>query len=135
VLIFVSLLIYAIVAWATRKAVVARGWPFCARCAAIRVLWFLTGLATFAAGVIAIYVAQSPGSSVLSLSSALILVTGLILFLAGIVILTTSGWATVARASVSRDGVWVRVRKAHPEFDAQVRATMGTPQPIARAWY
>jgi FtsH-binding integral membrane protein len=118
----VSLLIYAIVAWATRKAVVANGWPFCSRCRIVRVVQFLTAAAVFAAGIVAILVAGPLTSTrtQLTLTEGLVLVTGLVLFLAGIIAMTRSGWASVARAAVTRDGIWVSVRKAHPQFDAQV---------------
>jgi hypothetical protein len=133
-LIVISLLVYAIVAWATRKAVVAKGWPFCARCGVVRVLRFLTGSAVFAVGVAAILLMQPPmaSDSDLSLTGGLILVTGLILFLAGIIIMAGSGWAAVARATVTRDGAWVTVRRPHPEFDAHLGAVTGTPLPAAR---
>jgi FtsH-binding integral membrane protein len=121
-LMIVSFLVYAIVAWATRKVVVANGWPFCSRCRIVRALRFLTAAAVFAAGIVAILVAASPMSTrtQLSLTEGLVLVTGLVLFLVGIIAMTRSGWASVARATVTRDGIWVSVRKAHPRFDAQV---------------
>jgi hypothetical protein len=134
-LIVVSFLIYAIVVWATGKTVVARGWPFCTRCRIIRVLRFLAGLAVFATGVGAIVLAQPPASTStqLSLTAGLILATGLVLFLAGIIAMTRSGWASVARAAVTRDGIWVSVRGAHQEFDAQVLAATSRAQRPAHA--
>jgi hypothetical protein len=136
-LIVVSFLIYAIVVWATGKTVVARGWPFCTRCRIIRVLRLLAGLAVFAAGIVAILIAQPPTSTYteLSLTDGLTLVTGLVLFLAGIIAVTRSGWASVARATVTRDGIWVSVRGAHPEFDARVLAVTSRAQPPAHAWF
>jgi hypothetical protein len=136
VLIVVSFLIYAIVVWATGKTVVARGWPFCTRCRIVRVLRFLAGLAVFAAGLVAILIAEPPAStnSELSLTGGLILAAGLVLFLAGIIAMTRSGWASVAHAAVTRDGRWVVVREAHPEFDAQVLAATSRAQPAAHAW-
>jgi hypothetical protein len=121
-LMIVSFLIYAIVAWATRKTVVAKGWPFCSRCRIVRVLRFLTAAAVFAAGIVAILVAESPMSTRTqwTLTGGLVLVAGLVLFLAGIIAMTQTGWASVARATVTRDGIWVSVRRAHPRFDAQV---------------
>jgi hypothetical protein len=128
-LIAVSFLIYAIVTWATRKTVVAKGWPFCSRCRIVRVLQFSTRAAVSAAGIVGILVVEPPGSTrtQLSLTEGLVLVAGLILFLAGIIAMTRSGWASVARAAVTRDGVWVSVRRAHPRFDAQVLAATGPP--------
>jgi hypothetical protein len=134
-LIAVSFLIYAIVTWATRKTVVANGWPFCLRCRIVRVLQFSTRAAVCAAGIVAILVVESPGSTrtQLSLTEGLVLVAGLVLFLAGIIAMTRSGWASVARAAVTRDGVWVSVRGAHPRFDAQVRAATGPTHPAVHA--
>ena len=131
-LMVVSLLIYVIVVWATRKAVIANGWPFCSRCRIVRVLRFLTAAAVFIAGIVAILVVGSRTSNrtQLSLTEGLVLVTGLVLFLAGIIAMTRSGWASVARAAVTTDGIWVSVRRAHPRFDAQVLAA--TPAVPAR---
>ena len=136
-LMVVSLLIYLIVAWATRKVVVANGWPFCSRCRIVRILRFLAAAAVFVLGIAAILVAEPPISSGtrLSLTGGLVLVTGLVLFLVGIIAMTRSGWASVAGATVTPDGIWVSVRKAHPRFDAEVHAVTRPMHPAVPAQF
>ncbi len=137
-LMVVSFLAYAIFVWATRRSVLARGWPFCPRCRGLRASRVLGGVALSVAGFAAILVELPPTATNthVSRSGGVVLCLGMVLFLVGVVVMTRRGWAWLARASVSRDGHWVCVRGAHPGFADQVAATVarasaGWPAPTA----
>jgi hypothetical protein len=107
--------IFVVVVYLTRKVVVAPGWPLCRRCRADRVRVLLMSLGVLLAGVVGFFAGASlagDGSS----AGGLLFALGLIALVAGLVGISRATPQARARASVSRDGLFVEVREPHDRF-------------------
>ncbi|WP_027346821.1 hypothetical protein [Hamadaea tsunoensis] len=124
---------------ATRRVVDVPRWAYCDRCGRRRTTlltagWVLIGLmvAGFALGIA---LTTHPEHDVEQFGLDAGQAVGLIVAgLAGWIVLLFSRRAVIARAQVSRDGGEIRVRRAAPEFAAQVEAAMRpqAPAPLPR---
>ncbi|MFC6018556.1 hypothetical protein ACFP2T_20395 [Plantactinospora solaniradicis] len=101
------------------------GWPLCARCVRTRRWWLLVasvcfwgGLALLAGAIVARIVAGQ--SAVLGIP----MIGGIVLAIASPAPFVLASLPRITKARTSDDGGAVLVRDAHPEFAAQVRATV-----------
>lgn len=106
---------------ATKKTIVAKAWPFCARC--VRQRWIavvITGFVTAAGSVAALaglaYIDQRLPWPLWAA------VGGLLLMVTGLMATRWAQWAGVAKAVVDSDLAWVKVRGPHPGFEEQFAA-------------
>jgi hypothetical protein len=122
-LIVFGVLVYALVALAVRKTVIAPAWPFCAQCLGARrrqrriglVLLGLTTLSALGAIVLVGPLHNDAGG--------LGFLLALLLMLAAIFVFGSNNWVLASRARVSRDGNSVQVKGCaafdHAALDVQ----------------
>lgn len=114
-LIFFGALPFVLVTMAMRKTVTAPAWPFCAECAAARKKQLTVGLSIVAAAVLVMIFpfAALPDDSAVA---GVLFLLGFLLLVVGAIWSLRGGWRFQSAAEVSRDGAYVLVRDAHPQF-------------------
>jgi hypothetical protein len=148
VLLLAGALPFVIVVMVLRKTVDARTWPVCSGCRSRRRTALLTGFGMLAGWLAMMIVGigmQGGGSDPTTydgygattssdgsgLGAALIL-TSIVLLIAGILVAAQGSPAPLTRGVVTGDGAWVEFRKPASAFAEQVRAIMaGMPSPVA----
>lgn len=135
-LILLSIWPYILVALATRKTVQAPYWPLCSECDRRRRKWLFVGIGMIVAAVVLLvyalvlmsstttfvddygYPSADPGPA--AGLGVLPLLVMLIVLGVGIVVAGLSRVSAVAGGVVSRDGMYVEFRSAHPRFAQHV---------------
>jgi hypothetical protein len=117
-----GLLIFGILRAVFRKAIVAPAWPFCDRCRRRRAVAIATAGGVVGAGlVVAVIGFQSPSDNV----TVELLALGLAIVLAGYAGFHWARPAVVAGTTLTRDGLYVLLKRANPLFAAQLRPPPG----------
>ncbi|HEX6683873.1 MAG TPA: hypothetical protein VF062_13810 [Candidatus Limnocylindrales bacterium] len=112
-------LIIGLVMARMRQAVLAAGWPFCARCRIRRAVALAVGLAILATGA-GLFVLAIARFEVATRPIGLEwIVYGLAAFVAGGLITVQASWQSLAGVVVPRDAGLVVVRRAHERFAAR----------------
>jgi hypothetical protein len=125
-----GLLIFLVVRAATRKAIFAAGWGFCASCVLTRRAWMGAGFGLLAAAVLTFFAASQvdpAGSGPMTLVGV-----SIALVVLGYVALRLSAGEVIARARLTRDGWYVEVRHPAPAFEHQAHAALAQAAQIPR---
>jgi hypothetical protein len=131
-LLLLGCLPYLIAVHATRRTVLAQAWPFCARCAALRLRLQVIGALGVGGAIVLFYgslaatIAAGDESSSLS---GVLFVLAILSAIAGLAVLARSGWGVLARAHATEDGAWVEVPNAHRRFAEQATPPAYVQQP------
>ncbi|MET7420744.1 hypothetical protein [Dactylosporangium sp. NPDC005555] len=120
-------LIYHFVLRALRREVVVPAWPWCGRCELRFVAPVVAGYATFFGSVaVAVYAVEqdpsTPGYSTIGIA--------LLCAVVGLLVAASSSRTLVAGVRVSRDGLWLEVRRAHPSFLEALRSQPAPDYPM-----
>ena len=128
VLLLAGVIVFVIVAAAIRKTVVARAWPFCARCNKESRHDVTAGLGLLAAGVVAFALTAVLPSE----ASGPVVFLGIVLLLVGFIVAVRGGnRALRANGHVVDGGRTVHFNRAHEAFAAQVAAAQQAAAPPA----
>lgn len=127
ILILAGVIVFVIVAAATRKTVQNQAWPFCARCKKQRAVGLTVGLSLVVVGLILWMVGVGAQSDAAGVGFLI----GLLVFFAGALVAARSGRSALAGGVVTRDGQWVQFAKASEAFAGQAGAAQ---QAAAQQW-
>ncbi|WP_157437466.1 hypothetical protein [Actinoplanes subtropicus] len=114
----VGLVILAVLIGANRKRAVATAWPFCRRCLGRHATMLYSGAGLIVGGGALGVVSASISEEAISPG----LLWGILILIAGAIMLAQSGWSVVAGGRVIDDGQTVEFRRAHDAFVAQAVA-------------
>ena len=127
-LVLAGVIVFVMVAAAIRKTVVARAWPFCARCNKESRHDVTAGLGLLAAGVVAFALTGVLPSE----ASGPVVFLGIVLLLVGFIVAVRGGnRALRANGHVVDGGRTVQFNRAHEAFAAQVAAAQQAAAQLA----
>ena len=115
-----GVLLFIIVSAVMRKRVAAASWPFCARCAEKRKILLQVGLGMIAGGIA---VGLLLGAVLPADQTGLAVLLAVVVAVAGLIVVSRTGWTVVADGQVVPDGQAVEFRRAHETFASQAAAS------------
>jgi hypothetical protein len=121
-LILLGVIVYLVVATATRKTVVSPAWPFCVRCKREEATKTLAGWGSLIVGLLLWF-----GSvQLLSKAAPVGALAGFVLFVGGVIVAGRGTRPRIAGGVVTDSGQAVRFARAHENFASQAMAAQQT---------